>query len=59
MIREKRSCEDIIQQIIAARAGLEKIGREVLKNEAEIRVSCKNQDPEKFENILKSLFKIT
>ncbi len=60
MIEEDRACMDIIQQIVAARAALSKLGVEILKDEA--RSCIKGGNGEKvqtLEDIIEKLFKIT
>lgn len=60
MIEEGRSCQDIIQQVIAVRSALASLGIEVIVNESTI---CKNEadrtTPQHMAELMKSLFKIT
>ena len=62
MIESKRDCEDIIQQIVAARASLERLGRLLLEAEANGCFGDDLTDPEKvkkLEQLVSQLFKIT
>lgn len=62
MIEAKRECEDVVQQIIAARASLERLGRLLLEAEAN---GCFGGDTtseeklKKLEHTVSQLFKIT
>jgi len=58
MLDEQRDCMEIVQQIAAVRAGLAKVGVEVLKDES---VTCiKNKDKySQLDTILESIFKLT
>jgi len=52
---EKKSCLSVVQQIVAAKAALERVGRDLLKEEA---CECMvGKDNKKLEKILKQLFK--
>ncbi|MFC1654065.1 metal-sensitive transcriptional regulator [Patescibacteria group bacterium] len=57
MYDEGRDCLDIVQQVIAARQALGRIGKDLLTNEA---VAC-SREPKKqedFDKVLKSLFDV-
>lgn len=57
MLDENRLCIDIVQQIVAVRAALAKLGVEILKDEAkECSIKNNNQDLEK---TIDQLFKIS
>ena len=57
MIEEGRDCMDVVQQILAARNALSKVGKEYLTKEA---VQCStSKNKEKMDDILKQLFAIS
>lgn len=59
MIEEERDCLDIVQQILAARNALARIGKEFLTKEA-VRCarSTTKAKKEQFDSILKQLFSL-
>lgn len=62
MIEAKRDCSDILQQIVAARASLQKLGTMVLEAEARGCFGtkiCAEDNVQKLEKIVSNLFKIT
>lgn len=62
MIEAKRDCDDVIQQIIAARASLERLGRLLLEAEANGcfgKEAPSEQKIKKLEHVVSQLFKIT
>jgi len=62
MIEAKRDCEDIIQQIIAARSSLERLGKLLLEAEANGCFSggtTSEEKVKKLEHTVSQLFKIT
>ncbi len=62
MMEEKRDCTEIITQLMAARASLEKLGILILNNESS-HCFIKNKDPQKqlddLQKIANNLFKLT
>ncbi len=62
MIQDKRDCSEVLQQIVAARASLERLGRLLLEAEAG---SCfggskdSQEKMKKLEQTVAQLFKIT
>jgi len=62
MIGEKRNCEEIINQLMAARASLEKLGVVILQDESSHCFVSKGDPRKKLKNLEKiasNLFKIT
>ena len=57
MIDEKRDCLDIVQQILAARSALERVGKEFLTKEA-VQCSSSAKDKGKLDTLLKQLFSL-
>lgn len=57
MIEEKRDCLDVVQQILAARSALARVGKTFLAEEA---VQCSNSanDKKKLDAVLKQLFSL-
>ncbi|MFA6428523.1 MAG: metal-sensitive transcriptional regulator [Candidatus Buchananbacteria bacterium] len=53
MLQAKKSCGQVMAQILAARASLAKLAREVIKEE------CENCSKKELESLAKELFKIT
>jgi DNA-binding FrmR family transcriptional regulator len=55
MIEEQRDCLEVVQQILAARSALSRLGKEFLTTEA---VKCANsaQNREHLDSLLKQLF---
>ena len=58
MYEDKRDCVEIVQQVLAVRQALGRVGKDLLTNEA---VCCSNEPSRKddFNKILKSLFDFT
>jgi DNA-binding FrmR family transcriptional regulator len=57
MIEDDRACMDIVQQVVAARSALTRLGTEILKEEA---IGCtKRDDKESLNLIIEKLFKLT
>lgn len=56
MYSSKKTCLNIVQQVVAARAALGSVGRELLKQEA-CQCMVKESGKNKFDKILKQLFK--
>ena len=56
MYLEKKPCLSIVQQLAAAKEALNRIGREMLKEEA-CQLVTKRSEKIKLEQVLKSLFK--
>lgn len=61
MIDEGRNPVDIIQQIIAVKSGLNKVGSDLLKEESKECFKQKNNEQRilKFETLVKNFFKLT
>lgn len=62
MIKDKRDCEEVITQLMAARASLEKLGVLILQDESSYCFMSKGDPKKKLKNLEKitsSLFKIT
>ncbi len=62
MIDEKRDCEEIITQLMAARAALEKLGVVILRDESSYCFINKKNSHKKMqllEKITSNLFKLT
>lgn len=59
MISDERACMDVIQQIVAARAALSKLGVEILKDEARSCIKGDNGKVQSLEDVIEKLFKIT
>jgi DNA-binding FrmR family transcriptional regulator len=61
MIKEGRDVMSIIQQISALRAGLSKLGVEILKDETStcFNKKSKKEKMDKFEELVSTFFKIT
>ena len=57
MMNEDRDCLDVVQQILAARNALGKIGKDFLTNEA-VRCSRSSAKKDQFDAILKQLFSL-
>ncbi len=55
MMEEERDCLEIVQQILAARSALARLGKDYLTKEA-VRCSRSSQDREKLDAVLKQLF---
>lgn len=55
MMEEKRDCLDIVQQIMAARSSLARVGKEFLATEA-VQCSRSTRDKDKLDMLLKQLF---
>lgn len=55
MIEEERDCLDIVQQILAVRSALSRLGKDFLTKEA-VRCSRSAEDREKLDAVLKQLF---
>lgn len=58
MYEEKRDCVEIVQQVLAVRQALGRVGKDLLTSEA----LCCSREPsrkEDFDKILKSLFDFT
>ena len=55
MMDEKRDCLDIVQQIMAARSSLARVGKEFLTTEA-VQCSRSTRDKDKLDSLLKQLF---
>ena len=58
MYEEKRDCVEIVQQVIAVRQALGRVGKDMLTSEAACCSRDKNRQ-EDFDKILKSLFDLT
>ena len=56
MITDGRNCTDVLQQIIAVRAALEKLGILLIEKDAK-RCIRKGRDAE-FDSLMKNLFKL-
>lgn len=58
MYDEKRGCLDIVQQVVAVRQALGRVGKDILAGEA---VACsKNVDKkEEFDELIRKLFDLT
>lgn len=60
MVSECRSCEDVVMQLMAARASIEKVAVKILSEETDSCVRSKNkQDQERLKKIATTLFKYT
>ena len=62
MIESKRDCGEVIQQIVAGRASLERLGKLLLEAEADGCFGGNLSDPErvkKLEQLVSQLFKVT
>lgn len=57
MIREDRDCLDVVNQILAARNALSKVGKQFLTEEA-VRCSSSAENSKKFDIVLKQLFSL-
>jgi DNA-binding FrmR family transcriptional regulator len=55
MIEEERDCLDVVQQIMAARSALAKVGKTFIAKEA-VRCSSSAKDKGKLDELLKQLF---
>lgn len=55
MIDEERDCVEIVQQILAARSALSRLGKDFLTKEA-VRCSNSVREREKLDTVLKQLF---
>lgn len=55
MIEEQRDCLDVVQQIMAARSALARVGKEFITKEA-VRCSRSTKNHEKLDVLLKQLF---
>lgn len=62
MMEEKRDCEEVITQLMAARASLEKLGVLILQDESSYCFIGKGDSKKKLKNLEKitaNLFKLT
>lgn len=62
MIEEKKDCQQVINQLMAARASLEKLGILILQDESSVCFVGKSNSKKKLkdlEKITSSLFKLT
>jgi len=57
MGEEKRDCLDVVQQIMAARSGLARVGKTFISQEA-VRCSKSAKDKDKLDELLKHLFSL-
>jgi DNA-binding FrmR family transcriptional regulator len=55
MIEEERDCLDVVQQIMAARSALARVGKTFITKEA-VRCSSSAKDKGKLDELLKQLF---
>ncbi len=61
MLKECRSCNDVLVQIQAARASLASLGEEILKEEAQscMQITSGSEREKKFSEIVRNLFRLT
>lgn len=58
MYVEKRDCLDIVQQVVAARQALARVGQELLAGEA-VQCSRSPKKHKELDKILKTLFEVS
>lgn len=60
MMRECRSCNDVVMQLMAARSSIEKLVLRILSEETDVCLrSNKREDRERIKDVATTLFKYT